>query len=270
MDSIENLVQEGTENVEGTTTEEIVDDAGESKEPEKIYSEGELNTIVNQKIDELLPRKLERQTAKIRKEYEKKYGDLESVLKAGTGKERIEEVTESLKKFYEDRGVQIPKTSAFSDKDISVLAKAEAADIIKAGIDDVIEEVDRLADIGVGKMTPREKAVFKELAEYRQSVEQNKELEKIGVTEAVYASAEFKEFAKQFNSGTPITTVYDIYSKMQPKKEVKTIGSMKSTQADTGVKDFYTRDEALKFTKKDFDKNPALFKAVEKSMLRWK
>ena len=57
---------------------------------------------------------------------------------------------------------------------------------------------------------------------------------------------------------------------MQPKKEVRTAGSMKNaTQTDSGVKDFYTRDEALQFTKKDFDKNPALFKAVEKSMLKW-
>ena len=48
------------------------------------------------------------------------------------------------------------------------------------------------------------------------------------------------------------------------------MGSLKNTtQKDSGVKDFYTRDEALKFTKEDFDKNPELFKAVEKSMLRW-
>ena len=57
---------------------------------------------------------------------------------------------------------------------------------------------------------------------------------------------------------------------MQPKKEVRTMGSLKNnTTNDTGVKDFYTRDEALKFTKKDFDNNPELFKAVEKSMLKW-
>jgi hypothetical protein len=48
------------------------------------------------------------------------------------------------------------------------------------------------------------------------------------------------------------------------------MGSMKNTTVkDTGVKDFYTRDEALQFTKQDFDKNPALFKAVEQSMYKW-
>jgi hypothetical protein len=48
------------------------------------------------------------------------------------------------------------------------------------------------------------------------------------------------------------------------------MGSMTNKTSEDGtVKDFYTRDEALQFTKKDFDKNPALFKAVEKSMLKW-
>ena len=48
------------------------------------------------------------------------------------------------------------------------------------------------------------------------------------------------------------------------------MGSMKNaTSTDSGVKDFYTRDEALKFTRKDYDKNPELFKAVERSMLKW-
>ena len=30
-----------------------------------------------------------------------------------------------------------------------------------------------------------------------------------------------------------------------------------------------TREEALKFTVEDFNKNPELFKAVEKSMRKW-
>ena len=62
----------------------------------------------------------------------------------------------------------------------------------------------------------------------------------------------------------------EIYNKMNPKKEVHTMGSMRNnTSAEGTVKDFYTRDEALKFTKKDFDNNPALYKAVEQSMLKW-
>ena len=35
------------------------------------------------------------------------------------------------------------------------------------------------------------------------------------------------------------------------------------------VKEFYTFDEASKFTKEDLDKNPELMKAIERSMMKW-
>ena len=263
MTEQENLVLEGAENVEPTTeqsTEQVEQPAA------KTYTEEEFN----QKLDEVLGKKIARKEAKIRKEYERKYGTLENVLKAGTGKENVEEVTDTFREFYEKKGIQIPKEPTYSNRDIELLARAEAEEIIKAGMEEVVEEVDRLADIGLGNMNAREREVFKTLAEYRKTTERGKELSKIGVTEDVYNSNEFKAFAGKFSPNTPITEVYEIYSKTQPKKEVKTMGSMKNaTQTDTGVKDFYTRDEALQFTKKDFDKNPALYKAVEKSMHRW-
>ena len=251
------LATEVAENVE-VTTEEIT-------EP-KTYTEEEFN----QRLDEALAKKIARKEAKIRKEYDRKYGALESVLKAGTGKEDIAEVTETFRQFYKNKGIEIQSEPTYSNKDIEVLAKAEANEIISLGYDDVVEEVDRLTSLGKENMSPREKAVFKALAEYRQSAERGQELSKIGVTEAVYGSKEFKEFSAKFSSKTPVTEIYEIYSKMQPKKEVHTIGSMKNNTSDKGtVKDFYTRDEALKFTKKDFDKNKALYEAVQKSMLKW-
>ena len=263
MNEHENLELLNSENVEATTEETQVEQIAE---PEKVYTEADFN----KKLDEVLGKKIARREAKIRKEYDRKYGELESVLKAGTGKEDVAEMTDTFKKFYESKGIQFPKEPNYSSRDIEVLAKAEANDIINSGLDDVIEEVDRLADIGLHNMTDREKAIFKELAEYRKSAEQGKELSKLGVTEDVYTSKEFKDFASKFSATTSIKEIYEIYNKMQPRKEIRTAGSMKNaTQTDTGVKDFYTRDEALQFTKKDFDKNPALFKAVEQSMLRW-
>lgn len=268
MNGTENLVTEEmvAENVDETTeqTSEPVEQVTE--EGAKVYTEEDFN----KKLDEVLGKKIARKEAKIRKEYEKKYGDLESVLKAGTGKNDVTEMTEAFKSFYESKGIQIPKEPTYSEKDIEVLATAEANEIIKAGLDDVIEEVDRLADIGLANMNARERAVFKTLAEYRKDAEQGKELSKIGVPSEVYNSREFKDFAGKFGPSTSVTEIYEIYNKMQPKKEVQTMGSVKNNiPTETGVKDFYTRDEALKFTKKDFDNNPALFKAVEQSMLRW-
>jgi hypothetical protein len=255
MNENENLVTEQvTENVEQTTEET------------PKYTEAEFNA----KLDEVLGKKLARREAKIRKEYDRKYGNLEGVLKAGTGKESLEEITDTFANFYRGKGITLPEKPNYTDKDIEVLARAEANEIINMGYEDVVEEVDRLVELGAENMTAREKAYFKVLAEHRQNAERKNELAKIGVTDEEYNSREFQEFAGKFNPKTPISEIFNLYNKTKPKKDIKPMGSMKnSTSDDSGVKDFYTRDEALKFTKADFDKNPALFKAVQASMLKW-
>lgn len=259
------IVMEDNKNL---VTEEVVTEKVEepTEQTAKIFTQEEFNA----KLDEVLGKKIARKEARIRKEYEKKYGDLENVLKAGTGKDSVEEVTDTLTKFYESKGIKVQQAPNYTDKDIEILARAEANDIISAGYDDVVEEVDRLTELGFENMTARDKAYFKVLAEHRQNTERQNELSKIGVTEDEYNSKEFQDFAKKFNSNTPIADIFDIYNKTKPKKEIKPMGSMTNKATDEGtVKDFYTRDEALKFTKADFDKNPALFKAVQESMLKW-
>ncbi len=256
MENNENFVTEQVaENVEQTT-----------EETPKMYTEAEFNA----KLDEVLGKKIARKEAKLRKEYDTKYGALENVLRAGTGKESVEEMTDTFAKFYKGKGIPIPEKPMYADKDIEVLARADANEVIGYGYDEVVEEVDRLAALGAENMTPREKAYFKVLAEHRQNTERQNELSKIGVTEEVYNSKAFQDFAKQFNSSTPIADIYNIYNKTQPKKDIKPMGSMTNKTTDSGtIKDFYTRDEALQFTKADFDKNPALFKAVQESMTKW-
>ena len=258
-----------TENVEEQTTEEIVEGVEQVEAP-KTYTEEELNA----RVDELLAKKIARKEAKIRKEYEEKYSpykEAESVLNAGLGTSNITEATNNLREFYTNKGVQIPKYEpTYNEYDMKAGAEREANEIIESGFDEVVEEVDRLAEKGVDNMTPREKLIFNQLANYRVAEGNRKELAKIGVKDDVLNSEDFKDFAKDFKSDVPITKIYEKYAKTQPKPEVEVMGSMKNnTSNDTGVKDFYTRDEAMKFTKKDFDKNPALFKAVEQSMLKW-
>lgn len=253
MSEKEILVNE-TENVEITT---------EETPAAKTYTQDEVNEIVG--------KAKARARAKAEKDYQRKYGGLEEVLRAGTGKESVEEMTNTFAEFYRGKGINIPEKPKYSQKDIEVLAKAEANEIINAGFEDVVEEVDRLSAVGAANMTAREKALFKVLAEHRQNTERGRELNKIGVTEDVYNSQEFQNFAGKFNSNTPIRDIYDIYAKTLPKKEVKTMGSMKTNvSADNGLKDFYSYEEAMKFTKKDFDENPELYKKVRESMLKWK
>lgn len=253
MENNENFVAEQvTENVEVTT-----------EQTPKMFTQDEVNDIVG--------KAKARTKAKIEKDYQRKYGELEDVLRAGTGKESVDEIKDTFKDFYQKKGIQFQNKPNYSDRDIEVLARAEADDIIRYGYDEVVEEVDRLAKIGAANMTAREKAVFKALAEHRQSAERGRELSKMGVTEDVYTSKEFSDFANKFNPNVSVSEIYEIYNQRQPKKNIKPMGSMRNNDSsDNGVKDFYTVEEARKFTKKDFDKNPALFAAVEKSMQRWK
>ena len=247
--------------------ENLAADVAENAEQNAETAE---KTYTQSQLDEIVGKRLARNSAKIRKEYDRKYGDLEAVLKAGTGKESVEEMTDTFKTFYESKGIKLPEKPNYSDKDLEVLATADAKDVINSGDEDVIEELNRLTDVGFDNMTAREKAYFKVLAEHRQNTERHKELSKIGGTDDVYNSREFQEFASKFNSNTPIADIYSIYTKTQPKKEIKPMGSMTNKTSEDGtIKDFYTRDEALKFTKADFDKSPELFKAVQDSMLKW-
>jgi hypothetical protein len=252
MEMNENFV-ELTENVEVTTEET----------PVKMFSQEEVNAMMG--------KAKARARAKVEKEYQRKYGDLEEVLKAGTGKDSVEEMTDTFKQFYQKKGIRFPEKPAYSDNDISVLASADAEEIIRSGYEEVVEEVDRLADIGVANMTAREKALFKTLAEYRNNADRGRELTKIGVTEDVYDSKEFKDFAGKFAPTTPIRDIYDIYAKTQPKKNIKPMGSMKNTTGNEGaVKDFYTPEEARSFSRKYLDEHPEVFKAIENSMMKWK
>ena len=248
------ILVEQTENVEQTTEETPV-----------------VKTYTQEEVDSIVGKAKARTKAKIEKDYQRRYGGLEDVLKAGTGKESVEEITDTFADFYRNKGITIPDKPKYSDKDIEVLARADAEDIIRAGYDEVVEEVDRLTALGASNMTARDKAMFKVLAEHRQSAERSRELSSIGVAEDVYNSKEFAEFASKFNPNTPIKDVYDIYAKTLPKKDIKPMGSMKNNDSgDKGVKEFYTIEEARRFTKADFDKNPALFAAVESSMRKWK
>lgn len=246
---------------ENLVTEEVAENAEQTAEQTpKSYTDEEVNAIVG--------KRLARQEQKLRKEYDRKYGRLTEVLKAGTGKEDVDEMTDTFEKFYESKGVKINKPQ-YSAKDIETLARAEANEIINAGFEDVVDEVERLTGIGIEKMTPREKAYFKVLAEHRQNTERKHELAKIGVGDDVLESPEFKEFQRMFREDTPISKVYEQYQKTQPKKEFKNPGSMKHQTAEPAIKDYYSYEESLKFTKEDFDNNPALYKAVCNSMPKW-
>ncbi len=256
--------QELFENVVPTTEEtEVQVEQIADESANKVYTEEDFQRF-REEYDRKLDKKVSRREAKIRKEYERKYGDLENVLRAGSGKETVEELTETFTDFYTKNGVDIPQRPQYNAQDIEILARHEADEIIKGGLEDVIEEVDRLAQIGVANMDERERAMFQRLANYRQSTERSNELEKIGVTKDVYESQDFKDFASKFNPSTPITDIYNIYNSTKPKKEIHTMGSITSNRGKE-QKEFYTEDEISRLTEDDLD-NPQVWEAVRRSM----
>lgn len=249
MENNENLVTEVAENAEQT-----------AEQTPKTYTDEEVNAIVG--------KRLARQENKLRREYDRKYGRLEEVISAGTGIKDVNEMAETFAKHYESNGVTIKKTPEYSEKDVSVLAKADAAEFIEAGDDEVADEVDRLNEIGLENMTAREKAVFKVLAEHRRSTERAKELASLGVSEEVYNSPEFKELQNMMKPDTPISKVYEMYQKTKPKKDIQPMGSVKSNAPSSGVKDYYSPEEARRLTKEELD-DPAVYRSVLASMKKW-
>ena len=278
MEDNKELVSEDAENVEEQATEELVEGAkvegevtesensnGETTEEQPQTTEQVEKTYSKDELSERIDKAVRRREAKIRREYEEKYGELENVLKAGTGKENLDEITNTFTDFYTKKGISIPQRS-YSENDLRILANAEADEIIDSSYDEVVSEVDRLATKGLDNMTSREKIVFKKLAEYRRSKERENELASIGAMK-VANDKEFNEFASQFNSNVPIKTVYEMWTKTRPQPKVEQIGSMKST-TPSKIKDYYSPDEARRLTEKDLD-DPNVMKAVENSMKIW-
>lgn len=256
-------VEENEEGIEltDTTSQE------EEKKEVKTYTAEEVEKMVNDRINNLLPKKIEREKRKMEKQYSDKlakYEETDSILKAGLGTKDISESNQRMREFYKEQGIDIPAYSKprYSDEDEKILGQAEASKIIDLGFEEMQEEANRLATIGVDKMTPRDKVVFNILADELTHQKQVKELAELGVKEEILNDSEFKEFASQFNSKTPIKNVYEMYTKIKPQKKYEQIGSMKNIKEPV-QKDYYSNEEIAKMSPEEIRKN---WDVIRKSM----
>ena len=276
---VQTPVTDVTENTEAQSVEEneegieLTDTASQEEEKQEVktYTAEEVEKMVNDRINDILPKKIEREKRKIERQYSDKlanYEETSSILKAGMGVKDISEANQKMREFYKEEGIEIPVYSKprYSEEDEKILGKAEASKIIDLGFEEMQEEANRLAAIGVDKMTPREKVMFNTLANELTHQKQVKELSKLGVKDDLLKDNQFKSFIDKFNSNTPIKDVYEMYTKLnQPTKPVvEKIGSMKSMIQDK-VKDYYTEDEIRKLTDEELD-DPKVWEAVRKSM----
>lgn len=278
MDKEEMLEQTNeTENVELQTTEEIEEvakntveiaenDAEDTEATDKKSFKDLLkeNPEYQQELNDMMKDRLKKQKSKIERDYTEKYGRLETVVNVGLGTSDVEEATKKLTDFYKKKGINIPDAPRYSERDIEVLANAEAEDIISDGYDEIVTEVERLAEIGVDNMTPRDKIVFTKLATERQKLEDEKSLASIGVSRNAINDAEFKNFAEKLNPSLSLKEKYEMYLEMKPKKNIEKIGSMKSGQANK-VKEYYTAEEIMRMTDEELE-DPRVWEAVRKSM----
>lgn len=266
-----------TENVETLTTEENVDgleltDTAETTESTNVEEENTVKTFTQEEVDEIVRKRLARKEKDYKKELEK-YKNVESVLNAGLGTTNIDEASSKLRTFYKEQGIELPaeNNQIFDEEELQVLGENDAQKLLDLGLDEAEEEANRLAIKGRQNWNAREEAEFSKLASVLTYEKQKKELKTIGVDSKILDSSEFKEFSKKFNSNTSIKDIYSLYTKTNKANEQKNItklGSMKNDTAET-IKDFYSYEESLKFTREDFDKNPKLFEAVTKSMSKW-
>jgi hypothetical protein len=195
-----------------------------------------------------------------------KTNELVNLLKEQTGRDSIDDL---LNLSYEQYGVERPE----SERDSLILGKHDAQDLIELDdLEEIEREVERLAN---QKRNAREEAEFSEIESYlndRKKEERiRQEIKDSGIDESVLEDDKFKEFTNTFKEDTPITTIYDFYSKMNKKEKPFSAGSLTGSreQNKNEIKDYYTYEESLQFSREDFDRNPELFKAVEKSMPYW-
>ena len=243
--------EEGIELTDTTSNEEM-------KEV-KQYTDEEIERIVNERVNNILPTKIEREKRKIEKDYREKlskYEETESILSAGLGTKDISESNQRMREFYREQGIDIPayQRPRYSEEDEKALGELDAKKVISLGFDEMQEEANNLAEIGIDKMTPRQKVMFTTLASELTRQKQTRELAKLGVKEDILNDAEFKDFASQFNSKASIQKVYEMYTKMKPQKQYEPIGSMKNNK-EVEKKDYFTNDEIAKMTDKELEEN---------------
>jgi len=259
------------------TSETGASDVEEEKKSEKeeIYTREELQKEIDRNVKGRLAR-VERDNAKKIREYE----DLVRTLRLGMGKNdgNVKDLNKDLKSFYKEQGIDIPEQPEYySEKEEIILGNHYADELIEADDDDEINRIaTEIYQISPDKRSAKQRAIFNRLGEYMNHKNAIAQLKKEGIDTSIVDDDNFKKFASQFSANTPIKDIYNIYNKVNVKPEPKvekkppaSMGSIKTIGSENEIKEYYTPEEVRKFTSKDLD-NPALMKAVEKSMARWR
>lgn len=252
----EEIEDESSEEAE--ETEQETEETAEEPEKVKSFTQEELNSIVESRIN--------RERKRMDREYKSKlskYEELAYLTQQGLKSESFEDTLNKSREFYGKQGIKYQPTTNEEDEDY---AEYLASKIINESdsIEEIQSEIDRL--LGKGQnISSNEKLVAKNLVSELENRKRLIELENIGVKEEVYNSKSFKEFEKQFNKETPIKEIYELYRVKNTTEKVENPGSQKSVKTKT-KKDFISEAEYDKMTKQEIRANLDL---IEKSMPLW-
>ncbi len=278
---VENDVPETSEE----NLEEVTINTSNDEETQDAVQETETNTEddieerIEARANELMEEKIKDRIARDRASQERKfnkklakYKHLESVMNAGLGVDNLDEAISQASSFYKEQGIDIPEyTESFSESDEKILAEAYAKEIIDLGKDEMKAEANRIASIPAEQRSIREKTMFDILCKELMNLKDIDELKSKGYKTDILKTKEFSQFRDQFNVNTPISTIYEMYNKMNglEAKQPASPGSAKTNTSINEIKEYYTPEEARQFTEEDFERNPKLMEVIEKSMLQW-
>lgn len=241
-DNNEEVVQNDVENTSEETLDEVVVNASQDEpEQEEVQEEQKnddiekqieerANKMFEEKVEERLKR--DRQSRERRQEQEMaKYKQLENVIKTGLGVDTIDDAISKTSEFYREQGINIPEyKDEYSERREKNLAKLEAQEIIELGYDDMVSEANRLSSIS--NRSPYEETMFMTLCEKLTDMKNTKELQDKGIDTAILKDEEFNKFKNRFIN-TPITEIYDMYSKLNAKPPVVKPASAGSAKTET-------------------------------------
>lgn len=266
-EQVETNASEGVEEVQ--TTEEVVKPSEE--DIEKLVEE-RANKMAEEKIEARLIRD------RIKREREEslkmaKYEHLTNIMKTALGAEDLDDVITKSRSFYKEQGIDIPEqvvTPHFTEWQEKVLAKASAEQIIAAGEKEMDAEASRIAKIPPEKRTLMDNTIFNEVCKELSNRKDIRSMKEKGYDTKILEDKDFQEFRWQFAVSKPASEIYEMYQTIKGLKPAQpnSPGSAKTNNSNNEIKDYYTPEEASKFTEEDLD-NPKLMAAIDRSMLKW-
>ena len=264
------------EEIETNTSEEVESTTEEVVKP----SEEDIEKLVEERASKIVEETIKDRLARDRDVRERKaapmmakYRQLENIMKTALGAESLDDVLTKSRNFYKEQGIDIPEENAMSnltDRQIMVLAKDDAERIIAAGDEEMEEEANRIAAIPPEQRTVVENTIFNEVCKELSNRKDIKSMKEKGYDTKILEDKDFQEFRWQFAVNKPASEIYEMYQVIKGTKPVQpnSPGSAKTNNSDNEIKDFYTPEEARKFTEEDLD-NPKLMAALDRSMLQW-